>query len=175
MTIRSRLLPVLALLLLVAPPAAVGPATAQAAKEFSIGKLKIIEPWSRATPRSAPVAGGYLKITNTGAEADRLISGTATISGRFTIHEMRMDGGVMKMRPLIAGLEIKPGESVELKPGGYHLMFEDLKGGLTEGQRFKAELTFETAGKVEVEFSVMSIGATAPGATMNEHQGGHQH
>ena len=69
----------------------------------------------------------------------------------------------MKMRPLARGLEIKPGESVELRPGGYHLMFEQLKGGLAEGQKFKAALTFEKAGKVEVEFAVMGMGAMSPG------------
>ena len=137
------------------------------------GKLKIEQPWSRATPRGAPVAGGYLKITNTGEASDRLLSGETTIAARFSVHEMAMEAGVMKMRPLAGGLEIKPGATVELKPGGYHVIFEELKGGLSEGQKFKAVLTFEKAGKVQVEFAVGGMGATAPGAASAG--GGHHH
>jgi copper(I)-binding protein len=147
------------------------PAFAQDAAA-TLGSLKIVQPWSRATPKSAPVAGGYLTIVNTGAQSDRLIGGSSAIAGKFSVHEMSMEAGVMRMRPVTGGLEIKPGASVELKPSGYHIMFEDLKGGLTEGQSFKATLNFEKAGKVEVDFSVASIGAAAPAAAM-EH--GHQH
>ena len=143
---------------------------AQSAPEFTVGALKIVQPWSRATPRSAPVAGGYLKITNTGSEPDRLVSGASAIAGGFSVHEMKMEGGVMKMRPLAGGLEIKPGTTVELKPGGYHIMFEDLKAGLTEGGAFKATLTFEKAGKIDIDFAVMSIGATAPATADSGHQ-----
>ena len=139
-------------------------APAQPAPEYTLGGLKISQPWSRATPRSAPVAAGYLKITNTGADPDRLVSVVTTIAGKPSIHEMAMDNGVMKMRALPAGLEIRPGASVELKPGGFHLMFEDLKGGLTEGQKFSATLVFEKAGKIDVDFAVMGMGAMAPAA-----------
>ena len=76
--------------------------------------------------RGAQVAGGYLKITNNGNEADRLIGGSAASPARFEVHEMAMESGVMKMRQ-VNGLEIKPGETVELKPGGMHVMFMDLK------------------------------------------------
>ncbi len=146
------------------------PALAQGVSEYAAGKLRIERPWSRATPRSAPVAAGYFKITNAGAEADRLTGVVSDISGHSTIHEMAMEAGVMKMRALANGLEIKPGASVELKPGGFHLMFEDLKAGLTEGQSFKAALIFEKAGRVEVDFAVMALGAAAPGAGQS-----HQH
>ena len=74
-----------------------------------------------------------MKITNNGKEPDRLIGGTVPFAGRFEVHEMAIEGGVMKMRE-VKGLEIKPGETVELKPGGYHVMFMDLKSGLKEGQ-----------------------------------------
>ena len=144
------------------------------AQTVTVGKIRIDQPWSRATPRAAPVAAGYLKITNAGDAADRLLSGETAIAGRFSVHEMALEGGVMKMRPLARGLEIKPGESVELRPGGYHLMFEQLKGGLAEGQKFKAALTFEKAGKVEVEFAVMGMGAMSPGGPA-DHSGGHHH
>jgi copper(I)-binding protein len=92
------------------------------ASSFKVGNLVVEAPWVRATPQGAQVAGGYMKITNTGKEADRLIGGTIDHARRFEIHEMTMVDNVMRMRPLPNGLEIKPGETVELKPGGYHIM-----------------------------------------------------
>jgi copper(I)-binding protein len=133
------------------------------------GALIIEAPWIRATPGGAKIAGGYMKITNTGKETDRLIGGTLAAAGRFEVHEMSMEGGVMKMRHLPKGLEIKPGESVEFKPGGYHVMFMDLKQGLKEGATVKGTLVFEKAGKIEVEYKIGPIGGGAPAA------GGHSH
>src|SRR3990172_8457776 len=98
-----------------------------AALDYNLGPLHIAHPWARATPKGASVAGGYMKITNKGAAPDRLVGGSAGFAGRFELHEMTMEQGVMKMRPLAAGLEIKPGQTVELKPGSYHVMFMGLK------------------------------------------------
>ena len=143
---------------------------ATAAKEYNAGALKISAPWTRATPRGAQVGGGYLKITNTGKEADRLIGGSLPAAGRFEVHEMSMEGGMMKMRHLANGLEIRPGESVELKPGGYHLMFMQLKEPLVTGKPLKGTLVFEKAGTVEIEYDVAPIGAREMPAG-----GGHSH
>ncbi|UTD29035.1 DUF1775 domain-containing protein [Bradyrhizobium sp. WD16] len=142
---------------------------AAAADTTKVGDLVIATPWTRATPGGAKIGGGYLKITNTGKASDRLVSISAGFAGHVEIHEMSMDGGVMKMRPLASGLEIKPGESVELKPGGYHVMFMDLKQPLKEGDTVKATLTFDKAGPVDVSFAVNAVGAGAPGG------GGHMH
>jgi periplasmic copper chaperone A len=149
-------------------------AAAAHAHEYTAGSLKIGHPWARATPKGAAVAGGYLKITNTGKEPDRLIGGSVAFAGRFEIHEMSHEGGVMKMRHLPKGLEIKPGETVEFKPGSYHLMFMDLKQPLVKDQtpRPKGTLMFEKAGKVEVEFAVEAIGASPKGGH-GDHGGGH--
>jgi copper(I)-binding protein len=76
---------------------------------------------------------------------------------------MSMDNGVMKMRPIAKGLEIMPGQTVEFKPGGYHVMFVGLKKQLTQGEHVKATLQFEKAGKVDVDFTVESIGAQTGG------------
>jgi copper(I)-binding protein len=104
-----------------------------------------------------------LKLTNSGTAADKLVGGTTDIAGRGEVHEMSMSGGVMQMRPLNAGLELKAGQTVELKPGGYHVMFLDLKRQLKEGETVKATLQFEKAGKVDVTFKVGSVGgASAP-------------
>ncbi|MDT3687165.1 MAG: DUF1775 domain-containing protein [Pseudorhodoplanes sp.] len=133
-------------------------------QNVKFGALTVEAPWIRATPGGAKVAGGYMKITNTGREPDRLVGGSMEAAGRFEVHEMAMDNGVMKMRHLAKGLEIKPGESVELKPGGYHLMFMDLKRGLKEGETAKGTLVFEKAGTIEVQYKVGPIGGGAPAA-----------
>lgn len=139
--------------------------TAALSHEYQLGPLKIGHPWARATPKGASVAGGYLKITNTGTTPDRLIGGSAAFAGRFEIHEMSEQGGVMKMRHLPRGLEIKPGETVELKPGSFHVMFMDLKQPLVKDQkpRPKGTLVFEKAGTVEVEYAVEAVGSSPGG------------
>lgn len=135
---------------------------AAVAQNYTAGPLKIEQPWTRATPAGAKVAGGYVAVTNTGAAPDRLIGGSSEIAGKVEIHEMAMNNGVMTMRGLPDGLELKPGAKLELKPGGYHIMFMDLKRQLKEGEKVKGTLTFEKAGRVPVEFSVQSVGARAP-------------
>jgi copper(I)-binding protein len=130
------------------------------AHDYKVGPLVIDHPWSRATPRGAAVAGGYLKITNTGTTPDRLTGGATEAAKRFEIHEMSMAGGVMRMRELKDGLEIPPGATIELKPGSYHVMMTDLSRPLTKGDRVKASLTFEKAGKIDIEFAVESIGGS---------------
>jgi hypothetical protein len=144
-------------------------AMAGGSKVYKAGSLTIEAPWARATPGGAKVAGGFMKITNTGKEPDRLIGGSVPFAGRFEVHEMAVNNGVMTMRELSKGLEIKPGQTVELKPGGYHVMFMDLKQGLKEGETIKGTLVFEKAGKVEVEYKVGPIGGGAPMG------GGHSH
>jgi len=131
------------------------------AHDYKVGSLEIGHPWTRATPKGATVAGGYLKITNKGQTADRLTAATAAFAPRVEIHEMAMKDGMMRMRPLSAGLEIKPGETVEFKPGSYHIMFMNLKEPLEKGQRIKGTLTFEKAGPVDVEYVVGAVGAPA--------------
>lgn len=140
---------------------------------YKVGSLTIEGPWARATPSGSQVAGGYLKITNHGKEADRLIGGSVPFAGRFEIHEMAMDGGVMKMRELPKGITIAPGETVELKPGGYHLMFQQLKNPLKQGQSVTGTLVFEKAGKVDVTYRVGPIGGGAPSG--GNAGGGHSH
>ncbi len=125
---------------------------------YKLGALEIGHPWTRATPKGATLAAGYMKITNTGQETDRLVGGSADFAARLEIHEMAMEGGGMKMRPLPAGIEIKPGQTIELKPGGYHLMFPGLKQQLDKGQKVKGTLRFEKAGSVDVEYAVEAMG-----------------
>ena len=141
------------------------------AEDVKAGDLLISQAWSRQTPSGAKVAGAYLTIENKGTTADRLVSGSTDAAGRFEIHEMAMDGGVMKMRPLDNGLVIDPGKTVKLAPGGYHVMLMDLKSQFKQGDKVPVTLQFEKAGKVNVSLDVQGVGAQAPGG--GDHSGGH--
>jgi copper(I)-binding protein len=149
-----------ALALLALAAVCAGPALAQQVKA---GDLVLDHAWARATPKGASVGGGYMKITNTGTASDHLIGGSTDISSAFEVHEMKMEGGVMKMRPVAGGIEIKPGQTVMLDPSGYHVMFVGLKKQLMQGDHFKATLQFAKAGKVDVDFTVESIGTQTGG------------
>jgi periplasmic copper chaperone A len=129
------------------------------ADDVMAGPLKVSAAWARATPKGASVGGGYLTVTNTGTAPDTFIGGTTAIAGRFELHEMKMDNGIMKMRPVSGGIEIKPGQSITLGPGGFHVMLVGLKQQLKEGEHFKATLEFAKAGKVDVDFTVEGLGA----------------
>jgi periplasmic copper chaperone A len=137
-------------------------ATPARGQEVKAGDLVITQAWSRATPGGAKIAGGYLTIENKGTAPDRLISGAGDVAGKVEIHEMTMDGGVMKMRSLDKGLAIEPGKTVKLAPGGYHLMLMDLKSPLKQGDKVPVTLTFEKAGKVALSLDVQGVGAQAP-------------
>ena len=133
------------------------------ADDVKAGDLVIRQAWSRATPKGAKAGGGYLTIENKGSAPDRLIGGSADFAGSVQIHEMSMDKGVMKMRPVDNGLTIDPGKTVKLTPGGYHLMIMDLKAPLKQGDKMPVTLEFEKAGKVTVSLDVEGVGAQGPG------------
>ena len=134
-------------------------ATPALAQEFKAGDIVIENPWARATPKGTEVGSGYLTIQNKGAAADRLTGGTADFAA-VEIHQMTSENGVSQMRGLKDGVSIPAHGSVGLSPGGYHLMFTHLTHPLTKGESIKATLNFEHAGPIEVEFSVMGIGAS---------------
>ncbi len=129
-----------------------------ATHEYKLGELEIAHPWSRATLPGAKVATGYLVVKNHGSTADRLVSITGAIAGKAEIHEMKMNDGVMSMRPAKDGVEIPAGGEVKLEPGAYHIMFMELNAPAVEGEKFAATLTFEKAGTVSVEFAVDKAG-----------------
>lgn len=132
------------------------------AEEVKAGDLVISQAWSRATPKGAKIAGGYLTIENKGSAPDRLIGESGDIAGKVEVHEMAMNNGVMTMRQLEKGLTIEPGKTVKLAPGGYHLMMFDLKGPLKQGDKVPVTLEFERAGKVTLSLDVQGVGAQAP-------------
>lgn len=132
------------------------------AQEFKAGDITVDKTWARATPKGAEVGAGYLTIHNNGATADKLTGGSADFAG-VQVHEMKMEGGVMKMREVPGGLEIPAHGSVTLAPNGYHVMFTGLKKPLVKGETAKATLTFEHAGSLPVEFPVRGIGSSGAG------------
>lgn len=138
---------------------AVGPVRAE---DVKAGDLVISQAWSRATPKGAKVGGGYLTIENKGSTPDRLTGVSSDVAGNVQVHEMSMQNGVMKMRPVENGLTIDPGKTVKLAPGGYHLMMTDLKAPLKEGEKVPVTLDFEKAGKVTVSLQVEGVGAQGP-------------
>lgn len=133
------------------------------AADYDAGSMHISTPWARATPKGAAAGAGYMTITNNGTTPDTVSCVSDDASVQCQIHSATMEGGVMKMRPVEGGLAIKPGETVTLQPGGYHIMFVNLKHPLEQGQSVKATLKFEHAGSVDVEYPSLAIGAPAPG------------
>ena len=129
---------------------------------FKSGSLVIDTPWTRATPKGAQVAGGFMRITNSGSTPDKLVGGAFPLSKRFEVHQMSIIDGMMKMRPVEGGLVIPPGGTVELKPGSYHVMMIDLSQPIEQGAPIKSTLKFEKAGEVAIEFAVAKVGAAAP-------------
>lgn len=155
----------LALSVPVIAPAADQKMTADQAA-VTVGEMEIANPFTRATMPNQPAGGGFLTITNKGSEGDRLIAVSSSVAERAEIHQMTMVGEVMKMRELPDGLPIPAGETVELKPGGYHLMFMGLNQPFVEGESIAVTLTFEKAGKVDVKLMVGS--RTAQGHQMGQ-------
>ena len=132
--------------------------------------IVVSQAWSRATPKGAQVAGGYLTIENRRAQPDRLLSATSTAAGKVEIHTMTLQNGIMIMRPVEDGLQVPPGGVLTLAPGGAHLMLIGLRAPLEEGMRRPVSLVFEHAGTVETVFGVEAVGAKGPRLNVAEDQ-----
>jgi copper(I)-binding protein len=117
------------------------------------GPIEIIEPWAEPTAGGVTTGGGYLSIVNNQEQADSLIGASSPRAGRISLHEMSMDGAIMRMRE-VAELEIARGERLDLTSGHYHLMFETIDAPFVEGETIVVTLTFRRRGDVEVEFPV---------------------
>ena len=160
---RRLLLPIAACLALaaaadlspIAPPAA---AEAQAAAPVMAGDLEISHFRAKAMLPGQPVGGGYLSIANRGTAADRLVNVTSPNAGKVEIHTMEIVDDVMTMRPVEGGLEIPAGATVELKPGGAHLMFMAVSEPFKQGATVPVTLEFEKAGKVDLVLPIERLG-----------------
>lgn len=126
------------------------PASAQ---NFQLGALVIGQPWSRPTAPGMPMGVAYLSITNTGRRADALIAASTPVAARVEMHRTTISAGVARMRP-VESIDLAPGATVRIEPGGMHLMLVDLKAPLQAGTRVPLELTFRDAGSIRVQVDV---------------------
>lgn len=118
----------------------------------------IEQAWARATLPGQPVGGAYLTLR--ASAPARLLKVESPAAGMVEIHEMKLQDGVMKMRPL-AGIDLPAGQTVELKPGGLHLMLMDLQGPLLAGKTVPLQLHIEQGSKTRiypVNAEVRSVG-----------------
>jgi copper(I)-binding protein len=138
--------------------------TISLAQEAKVGSLSVSGAYTRATVAGQAAAGGYLTLSNNGA-ADQLISAASPVSAEVQLHTMMMDGNVMRMRE-VKQIEVPANGTVELKPGGLHLMFINIKAPLKAGDVIPVKLRFTKAGEVEVKMPVNAAG---------RHGHGHKH
>lgn len=129
----------------------------------ALAQTMVSEPWARGTTPVQKASGLFLELRS--ADAARLVGGSSPWAGRVEIHEMKMDGDTMRMRQIPA-LELPAGQTVQLKPGGYHLMLMDLKQPLKAGDSLPLTLKVERAGKpvetLELKVPIRALGAAMP-------------
>jgi copper(I)-binding protein len=133
------------------------------ASEIAAGELRIDRPWSRAAGANANGAG-FMTIRNTGSQPDRLLSASTPGARVVELHTHIREGDVMRMRP-VNDIPLPPGQTVQLRPGGLHVMLIGLTGPLNRGASLPLTLRFERAGEVQVTLAIEAAGS----------QGGHRH
>lgn len=142
------------------------------AQELKFGGITVVTPWARATPGGAKVGGAYLELKAAAGIEDRLVGAKSPAAGSVEIHNHISEGGIMKMRR-VDGIKLSGGQTVTLKPGGYHLMLMDLKQPLKQGGKLPLTLVFEKAGELAVEATIAPIGAKGPDDSASASHSGH--
>jgi copper(I)-binding protein len=138
------------------------------AHEFKVGNIRIGHPYARATTPAQKNGGAYLSLENAGADDKLMSADAATVAGSTEIHQMAMEGDVMRMHR-VDSVALPKGKPVVLKPGAYHVMLVDLKAPLKEGDKFPMTLKFEKAGEVTVMVNVEKPGADHSGDEVHKH------
>ena len=141
------------------------------ADHVELGDLHLSHAFTRATPPRAVSGGGFVSITNKGEQSDRLVSASSPAAEFVETHLMSMENGVMKMQSQPDGFVIEPGETLELKPGGKHLMFINVTEPFVAGEEVMVTLNFEHAGSVQLMLPVMALGAMGMEHGSMEHEG----
>ena len=131
-----------------------------AAAAAQTGSVEVKNAWARATPAKAENGAAYVSLES--PTPDRLTGASTPVAKKAELHEMTMEGGIMRMRPL-EGIDLPAGQPVTLKPGAMHIMLLGLTQPLVPGQSFPLTLSFEKAGTREVAVSVEKVGAMGPG------------
>ena len=127
------------------------------AQEAKVGSIKIENAYVRATAPGQPAAGAFMKIENSGS-ADQLVSASSPAAGEVQLHQMSREGNVMKMGQ-VKDIAVPANGSVDLKPGGYHIMLMNIKAPLKAGETVPVKLKFAKAGEVEVKLPVNAVGS----------------
>ncbi len=139
------------------------------ATETKVGEVVIHDPWARASLGASGTSAAYMTIEVTGDHPDRLIGAASRVAKHAQLHAEVMDNGVAKMRRIEA-VEIAPGTPTVLAPGGLHIMLMGVQGKLVEGQTMPLELTFATAGKIELEVPIKGMaGGMDPSMDHGQH------
>lgn len=138
--------------------------------------VQVQDAWARATVANQSATGAFMKLT--APEAMRLVEVRSSVAGIVEVHEMKMEGDVMRMRAM-AALPLPAGQIVELKPGGYHVMLMDLKAAVKAGDPVPLTLVFEnTSGQrhtQEVKAMARAMGAAPAGGMPAGGPNGHKH
>ena len=134
-----------------------------AAADYTLKDLRILHPYARATPPGARSGGIYLVVENRGKQPDRLVGAASPAARIVEIHEMKMEGNLMRMRP-VAGVDVPAGGKATLAPGGYHVMLSELQAPLVAGTTVPLTLRFEKAGSIDVTVDVEAPGAGHAGS-----------
>lgn len=130
-----------------------------AAHDYALGTLIVAYPVLRVASPVSKTGAGYMTISNSSRQPDRLISVTTSAATRSDLHGSFAQGNVMQMRSAAGGVPIPAGGRVVFAPGGLHVMFIGLKSPLPAGTRIKAQLTFARAGRVDIEFTAQGFGS----------------
>ncbi len=132
--------------------------------------VEVKDAWVRTTVQGQKATGAFMKIT--AKDGARLVGGSSPVAGVTEVHEMKMEGDVMKMRAVSGGLDLPAGKTVELKPGGYHVMLMDLKTALKKDSTVPLTLVFKDAKGVESKVELkLPVAVTAPAAMMGDKAG----
>ncbi len=129
----------------------------------SAQSVDIKDAWARSTVPGQKATGAFMKLTS--KDGAKLVAASSPVAGVVEVHEMKMDGNVMQMRAVQGGLELPAGKTVELKPGGYHVMLMDLKQALMKDSTIPMTLVFRDAKGVESKSELkLPVNAMVPAA-----------
>lgn len=129
--------------------------------------VQIKDAWARSSVPGQKASGAFMKIS--AKDGAKLVGASSPVAGVVQVHEMTMEGNVMKMRAVAGGLDIPAGQTVELKPGGYHVMLMDLKAPLVKDSSVALTLVFKDAKGVESKVDLkVPVASSAPGARADD-------
>ena len=129
--------------------------------------VDVKDAWVRPSVPGQKATGAFMKLT--AKDGAKLVAASSPVAGVTEVHEMKMEGDVMKMKAVAGGLDLPAGKTVELKPGGYHVMLMDLKAALPKDSTIPLTLVFKDAKGVESRLELKVPVAAAPMAAAHKH------